>query len=199
METSDVLWGLISIGAGVFISVYGTMLFKFALAAMGFSIGLVGGWWILTDMESTQRFLIALVIGAILGILFFSLAKFGVYIAGAILGLVTAVVIGGFINILGFNSSNIVMIILAVGGIAGGGFLGQRLGKVIVLLATAAAGAFMIVDGLHAWFSSVFDDQGANAAETLGSGVSMALFIVLVAMSALSQLNAQQLRDRLLR
>lgn len=36
MEMSDVLWGLISVGVGVFIAVYGTMLFTFTLAAMGF-------------------------------------------------------------------------------------------------------------------------------------------------------------------
>lgn len=198
MEFSDVAWGLLTIGAGLFISIYGVMLFKFALAAMGFSLGFIGGWWILEDQETATRFLIALVIGAVLGVLFFALIRFGVYIAGAILGLVLAVVVGGFIEILGPSPSNIVMIVLAVAGVAGGGFFGARLGQFIVLLATAVAGAFMIVDGLHTWFADTFAFEGKTAADTLGTGVAMTLFVVLVVMSVLSQRNAQQLRHRVI-
>lgn len=199
MEATDILWGLITIGSGVFISVYGTMLFKFALAAMGFSVGFVGGWWLLEDQDTAARFLIAMVVGAVLAIVFFSLVKFGVYIAGAVLGLVLAVVVSGFIEILGASTPSFVMLILAIGGVAGGGLFGGRLGNIIILLATAAAGSYMIVGGLQTWFESVFDHDGVTAAETLGTGVAMALFVVLFAMSVLSQRNAQQLRHRVLR
>lgn len=198
MEFSDVAWGVLTICAGLFISIYGVMLFKFALAAMGFSLGFIGGWWVLEDQENASRFLIALVIGAVLGVLFFALIRFGVYIAGGILGLVLALVVGGFIEILGPSPSNMVMIILAVAGVAGGGVLGGRLGQFVVLLATALAGAYMIVDGIHTWFASTFEYEGKTAAETLGTGVAMVLFIVLVVMSVLSQRNAQRLRHRVI-
>lgn len=171
MEFTDVAWGVLSIGAGMFI---------------------------LEDQGATSRFLIALVIGAILGVLLFALVRLGVHIAGAILGLVLAVVVGGFVEILGPSPSDVLMTILVFAGIAGGGFLGQRIGRFVVLFATAVAGAFMIVDGLHTWYSEPLDFAGKISAETLGTGVAMSVFVVLVGMSVLGQRNAQQLRQRVL-
>ena len=39
MSGQDLLWGIALVGAGVFVAVYGTSLFQFALGAMGFGIG----------------------------------------------------------------------------------------------------------------------------------------------------------------
>lgn len=197
MELSAVLWGLITICAGVFISVYGLLLFKFALAAMGFSLGFVGGWWLLDSQETATRFLIALVAGALLGLALFFLVRFGVYIAGAMLGIVIAVVVGGLFEVVSSRASDVVMSVLAIAGLVGGGLLGPRLGRFIILLATSAAGALLIVDGLRHWFATDLG-AGESAVRTLGSGWAMALFAVLFAVSALGQYNAGQLRSRLL-
>lgn len=198
MDFVDVAWGLLTVGAGVFIAVYGLVLFKFALAAMGFSLGFVGGWWMLEEQDTAARFLIALVVGAVLGFVFYSLVRFGVYIAGAMLGVVIAVVIGGVIAIFGSAPSNIVMVILTVGGIAGGGLFGHRIGQFIVLLATSATGALLIVDGMQTWFASTTGNADANAAETLGTGFALTLFGVLLGMSFLSQYTSHQLRQRVI-
>lgn len=197
MDWSATIWGLIIIGAGVFISVYGLILFKFALAAMGFSIGFVGGWWLLDGQETTSRFLVALVAGAVLGVLLFLLVRFGVHIAGAILGLVVAIAIGGVIEIIGSAPSDVVMSILAIAGLAGGGIFGRGIGQMIVLLATSAAGALMIVDGLREWYGNDLVNT-ESAVRTLGSGFALTLFVVLFAISALSQYNSRQLRNRVL-
>ena len=42
MEFSQIVWGLAVLGAGIFLTVYGTLLFRFALLAMGFAVGMVG-------------------------------------------------------------------------------------------------------------------------------------------------------------
>ncbi len=197
MDMSAFFWGLIAICAGVFISVYGLMLFKFALAAMGFTLGFIASWWLLDSQETVMRFLISLVAGAVIGILLFALVRFGVYIAGGILGLVIAILIGGVLEIAFSSPNDWLMSVLALGGIVGGGIIGPRMGRMIILVATSAAGALLIVEGLQKWFSPELAATG-NPARALGSGIALTVFVVLVALSALGQNNARQLRHRVL-
>lgn len=197
MDMTEFFWGLIAICAGVFISVYGLMLFKFALAAMGFTLGFIGSWWLLDSQETAMRFLIALVAGAVIGIALFSLVRFGVYIAGGILGLVIAVIIGGILEIAISRPNDWLMTVLALGGVVGGGIIGPRLGRMIILVATSAAGALLIVEGLQMWFSTELEGTD-NPSRALGSGIALVVFVILVALSALGQNNARQLRQRVL-
>src|SRR6186997_3122120 len=115
MDWTDLVWGALVIGAGIFLSVYGSLLFKFALAAMGFGIGFIGGWWLLDDQDEAMRLLVALVAGGVIAVLLFSLVRFGLRIAGAILGAVLAIVVGGIIDIIGPTPDRWLMIILIVG------------------------------------------------------------------------------------
>lgn len=199
MDTTDVIWGAIVIAAGIFIAVYGSLLFKFTLAAMGFGIGFVGAWWVLDGQSDTMRLLISMVVGGIGAVLLYSLAKFGLYIAGAVLGVVIAIVVGGIIDILGPKPDNIVMWILALGGLAGGGLFGHRLGQLIVTLATAAAGAFLIVDGFQIWFSSQIGGDVSDPSQTLAQKLALTMFLVFFALSALSQMNSTRLMQRVTR
>lgn len=196
MSGTEFLWGLVVIAAGVFICVYGLMLFKFALAAMGFGAGFVGAWWLLSSQSDSMRLLISLVAGAIGAFVLFSLVRFGVYVAGAILGLVIALVAGGLITIIGPNVNDTVMIILAGAGLIGGGVFGQRIGQLVVLLATAGMGAFLVVDGLRVWFDTKLSGAGEDPHTLLGNSFAMMLFVTIFAISALSQYNARGLMRR---
>lgn len=199
MDITAFIWGLVVVGAGAFICVYGLILFKFALAAMGFGLGFVGAWWILDSQSDTTRMLISLAVGGIGAVVLFSLARFGVYVAGAILGIVLALVVGGLFEIFGPRLSDPVMWILAVAGVAGGGIIGPRIGQLIVLLATSGAGAFLVVDGLRIWFDANIEGDTAHPDRLLGNSFAMVIFVVIFAISALSQYNSRGLMQRVLR
>jgi hypothetical protein len=197
MDWTDLVWGALVIGAGIFLSVYGSLLFKFALAAMGFGIGFIGGWWLLDDQDEAMRLLVALVAGGVIAVLLFSLVRFGLRIAGAILGAVLAIVVGGIIDIIGPTPDRWLMIILIVGGIGGGGFFGNRLGDWIIILATAAAGAFLVVDGIQLWFASRIAGDLDDPTQTLAQKLTMVVFLVIFGIAALSQNESIKLRRRI--
>lgn len=196
MELSEIVWGLAVVGAGIFLSVYGLLLFRFALLAMGFAVGMLGVWWLLDDQSAGMRILMALVAGAIVGFVFYSLVKFGLHIAGAMLGAVIAVVVGGLIEILGPTPNDAVMVALAGAGLIGGGVLGPRLGNLVILLATSATGALLVVNGLSVLFESRIGGDVSDISTSLAQRLTIAVFAVILLISALSQRNAQQLRHR---
>lgn len=198
MDFVEILWGAVTIGAGMFIAVYGSLLFRFALAAMGFGIGFVGSWWLLDSQTDTTRVLVSLAVGGVAALALYSLIRFGVYIAGAILGLVLAVLVGGIIDILGPTPDGIVMWILVAGGVGGGGLLGPRLGNLVITLATAAAGSYLVVDGIQIWFSSRIQGNLDDPSQTLAQKLTLIIFLIIFGISFLSQNNSRKLRHRVL-
>jgi hypothetical protein len=198
MDFADFAWGALVIGAGIFIAVYGSLLFKFALAAMGFGVGFVGAWWLLDSQSDTTRLLIAMAVGGVAAVLLFSLVRFGVYIAGAILGLVVALLVGGIIDVIGSAPNDFVMTILVLGGLGGGGFFGPRLGNMLIALATSAAGAYLIMDGVQIWYASRIGGDLADPVQTLAQRLSITIFAIICLISFLGQNNARKLRHRVL-
>ncbi len=73
MSGSEFVWGIVLVAAGVFISVYGNMLFRFALAVMGFGLGFVVAVWLTDGQDTAQRVLVGLAIGGIAAIAFYTL------------------------------------------------------------------------------------------------------------------------------
>ena len=198
MDITELAWGVIVLAAGVFLSVYGLALFRFALLAMGFAVGMVGTWWLLDAQDGAIRFLVSIIAGAIVGGAFYSLVKFGVYIAGAMIGVVVAILAGGIVDILGPRLSNPVMTILLLGGIVGGGLFGPRLGRFTVLLATSATGALLVIEGLRVLYASRIGDDTGDPTIALAQRMTLTVFLVIFAISALSQHASQRLRHRLL-
>ncbi len=196
MEISELIWGLAVLGAGIFLAVYGLILFRFALLAMGFAVGMVATWWVLDDESAAMRILVAMVVGALVGLLFYSLVKFGLHIAGAMLGAVIAVIVGGLIEILGPTPGNVLWIALAAAGIVGGGVLGPRIGNLVILLATSAMGALLVVDGIRVLFESRIGGDVADISTSLTQRLTITVFAVVLVISFLSQRNASQLRRR---
>src|SRR5918995_5499490 len=95
MSGSEFVWGAVLVACGIFIAVYGSILFRFVLAALGFAVGFGGAFFLLSDQDTATTILVAMVVGGIAAVLLYSLIRIGLYIAGGILGLVVAVTIAG--------------------------------------------------------------------------------------------------------
>jgi hypothetical protein len=65
MSGSEFAWGAALIGAGVFISVYGTIHFRFALAARGFGVAFIAVTRIFDGPTSATHVLIAFAAGGV--------------------------------------------------------------------------------------------------------------------------------------
>lgn len=177
-----ILYGIILIVSGVFVASYGTILFRFALAALGFGAGAILSWWFTASQPDMIRILISIGIGGIAAVVLYMLVRVGIYIAGGVLGLVLAFLV---VSLLGTKNSALNGILL-VAGAGTSGYFGPRLGSLIISLAMAAAGAFQIVYGL----ALVFGERmapGTLPSELLGGPLALSVFLIIAAVSAISQ------------
>jgi hypothetical protein len=191
---SELVWGIVLVAGGVFVAVYGTLLFRFALAAIGFGVGFILAMQIFNDQSEGTRIVIAFAAGFVGAFALYALVAFSLWIAGAILGLVLGIAALGIIDIFWSKPSNAVSLILTIAGGAAGAFFGRRLGENILLLATSAAGAYMILSGTHVLFESTVQTDTTDASQNLAQRVSLFLFVVLFAISGLAQINERRLR-----
>jgi len=177
-----ILYGVILIASGIFVASFGGALFRFALAAIGFGVGAMVAWWLTASQPDTMRILISLGIGGIAAVVLFMLVRVGIYIAGGVLGLVLAFLVVAFLG----TKNPVVNGILLVAGTGVSGYFGPRLGNLIIALATGAAGAFQIVYGL----ALVFGERMAPStlpSELLGGPLAISVFLIIAAISAISQ------------
>src|SRR5262245_44566540 len=199
MSGDEFIWGLILVVSGVFMAVYGSVLFRFVLAVLGFAVGFGGAYALLSDQDTAQRILVGLVAGAILAALLFALIRVGLYIAGGVLGIVVALIISGLFGWLD-NGVGWTAAILLIGGGGAGGFFGNRLGDWIIILATAGAGALLVVNGVIVWFQEEYaSDLTGDITSNLDKTEVLVVFFIVFAIAFLSQLNSTKLRDRLYR
>ena len=120
MSESEFVWGIVLVAAGVFISVYGNMLFRFALAVMGFGLGFLAAVWLTDGQDTVQRVLVGLAIGGIAAIAFYTLVQCTVYIAGGIFGLIVALVVSALFSLFGPNLNDVVVTMLGIAGLIAG-------------------------------------------------------------------------------
>ncbi len=191
-----ILWGAIVLLCGIFIAAYGHQLFRFALAFIGFALGVYLVMWLGTGLDTALRIAVAIVVGGILAAVLYFLVKFALYAAGGIMGLVLTLVVLGLFRLSGLDLG-LFGGILALAGAGLGGFFGQRLGPIVTILATSLAGAYFVVLGLGALFGLgvAIDDPTA----TLGSVFPLVLFLTVAAISGLAQHQVFVLRRRSLR
>lgn len=192
----ELLWGLVMVGCGVFISVYGSVLFRFVLAMIGFTIGFAGAFIVTSDQNDALRILVGIVAGGLVALLLYSLIKIGLYIAGGILGAVVALVLSGLLGFLdsGFGWSALVLLVAGTGSI---GFFGRRLGNWIIILATAAAGSFMIVYGISLLYLDTFETDVEDPSLSFSKSLPFVLFLVVAAVGGLGQYVSSNLRTRI--
>jgi hypothetical protein len=199
MSGSEFVWGAVLVASGIFIAVYGSLLFRFVLAVLGFAVGFGAAYALLSDQDTSARILVSLVVGAIAAVVLYALIRVGLYIAGGVLGLVLALAIAGLFgwldNGVGWTAG---ILLIAGGGL--GGFFGQRLGDWIIILATAAAGSLLVVNGVLVWFNDEYQsDLTGDPTTNLDKSIVLVTFLVIFGISFLSQLNSSKLRDRLFR
>ncbi len=177
-----IFYGIILIASGIFVASFGTVLFRFALAALGFGAGAILSWWFTASQPDMIRILISIGVGGIAAVVLYMLARVGIYIAGGVLGLVLAFLV---VALLGTRNPAINGTLL-VAGAGVSGYFGPRLGNLIIALATGAAGAFQIVYGL----ALVFGERIAPntlPSELLGGLLALSVFFIITAISAISQ------------
>jgi hypothetical protein len=192
----ELVWGAVIVACGIFIAVYGNVLFRFVLAVIGFAAGFMGAMTLLEGQDDPLRILVSLVAGGIAAGILYSLVKFGLYIAGGVLGVVLGLVVASLVGQLDSGVNGVGAVLMIAGGGAGG-FFGHRLGTMIIVLASAAAGAFLTVYGLTIWFQGELSASVDDPSMALARSIGVALFLCIAAISGLAQLNSSKLRYRL--
>ena len=178
------LWGIIVLISGVFISAYGSLLFRFALAFLGFAIGYSLVAWLGGGLDTALRILIGIVAGGILAAVLYLLVKFTLNIAGAVLGLVLMLALLGLFRLGGLDLGVFgTLLVVAAAGL--GGVFGSRLGGIVVVLATSLAGAYLVVLGLGALFGLGVETD--NPLALLGASFPLVLFLTLALISGLAR------------
>ena len=196
MSAGEVVWGLMLIGGGIFIGVYGEILFRFVLAMIGFLAGFTALYLILDGQSEGLQVLLSFAAGGIGALLLYSLFNFGMYVAGgalgAVVGLITAALIG-----LNSGENKWLMIILVLAGSGSAGFFGPRLGSMIITLGTSSVAALLVVYGYVALFESTYGVDAATPSDGYSSRSLLVLFFIIFALAFLGQWNIAKLRHRL--
>jgi hypothetical protein len=136
---------------------------------------------------------IALVAGAVGAVVLFLLAKFGLLLAGAILGIVAGILAIGFIEISTNEvQTDVMQVVVAAGGAVIGALLGRAIGGIVVLLATAAAGAALVLNGLHVLFQVEYEIDAADPLRNAATQLALVTFGVLFLVALLGQLNSRR-------
>jgi hypothetical protein len=198
MDSVSILFGLVTIAAGIFVCVYGNVLFRFVIAVLGF---LIGFWLIMAIFPATNnalRVVLAIVVGGIGAAILYSLFRLALHVAGALLGAVVVMTVLALIGWIGNGNFGVISWILVIAGAVVVGFFGNRLGNAIIPLATALAGAAAVVVGVSKLFSSVVSTSG-DPIKIMSNGFAFVLFLIIAIISALAQLQIADLRRRLLR
>lgn len=150
---------------GVLICFFGYRMFRFVLAIVGFIIGasfVAGFGFTLTDGKEIVVILIAAVAGGlIVGALFLFLYSAGVFLIGAIFGILLFSGIIGFVN---SNTSPILYILPALVG----GILALLLQKFMIILITSFTGAWVSVMAVLYFISSDFSPFRLEFIDRLG-------------------------------
>ena len=196
MESGTLIWGILALASGIFICAYGNVLFRFVLAVLGFVIGFSLVMWIAGPSPAPLVIIVAIVVGGILAAVGYAMFKLALYFAGGILGIVIVMAVLGLVGVAGSDLGIFGWIIAAAGAVLGA-FLGRRLGDLAIVLATALAGAYLVVLGLSQLFG--LGIEGGNALKMLGASFPLVLFVTIALISGLAQYEAMRVRRRFLR
>ena len=185
--------GLLLVACGIFLLVYGSMLFRFAIAVGGFVLGFSLASWLFAGQTDAIRLLISFVSGGVLAVLGYSLVNLALYLAGGILGAVLALVI---LSLLRIDVAIINLIVVLVGaGLVG--FFGKRLGDWVMMLATSLAGAYAVIYGLANMFPvAVGKTPGDMSASIPFTGPAFAVFLIVLVIGLLAQFQIRSVRGR---
>ena len=189
------LIGLVMIGCGIFLLVYGGMLFRFSLAVGLFILGYSLASWLFSAMDPMMQFIISLVVGAILAVIGFTMVRLALHLAGGVLGAILVLVIA---SLLPGSMPSWLVIILVVAGAGVIGFFGNRLGDWVIIFATTLAGAYAVILGLTELLPQAVTGVEAahNSAQIPFTGPAFAVFLTVLAIGVLAQWQIRNVRGR---
>lgn len=194
MEVTQIsfIWGIVALVCGAFMLSYGATLFRFVLAFAGFYVGFTIGM-ALPVPNTALQVILALVLGGVLAALLYWTVKFTLYAAGGLFGLVIGFLIA---SLIGQSGGTLATIIGVAGGVVGAIF-GRSMGDIVMVLAAAAAGAYVSAIGLTILFSESIGEAGKGLLTI--NLQALVVLLVLFAVSMLAQMQIVDLRRRLRR
>ncbi|GIV71375.1 hypothetical protein [Caldilinea sp.] len=186
--------GIVLIASGIFLLVYGGLLFRFSLAVGFFVLGFSLASWSFSGQEDVIRILISLVVGGVLAGLGYALVRIVLHTAGALLGAVLMLLL---LSLLPVKTPEFLSVILIAAGLGVVGYFGDRLGDWAIILATSLAGAYAIVLGLTRMFPAAVE-VGADYASAYVpfTGPAFAVFVIVFLIGALAQDRIRSVRGR---
>jgi hypothetical protein len=171
---------------GLLICFFGYRIFRFVLAVAGFVIGasfVAGFGFTLTDGKDILVILIAGIAGGLIaGALFLFLYSAGVFLVGAVFGILLFSAIFGGLNI---NTSPILYIVPALAG----GFLALLLQKFMIILITSFTGAWAAVMATLYFVSSGFNPLSAEFINSIGENQTYRIVFSWLALGVLGFLS----------
>lgn len=186
--------GLVLVACGVFLLVYGGMLFRFALAVGGFVLGFSLASWLFAGQPDTIRILISVVAGGVLAVVAYALVRMALYIAGGILGAVLVLLVMSFLPLSMPSFVNVILVIIGAGVV---GFFGRRLGDWVIILATTLLGAYAVLGGLARMFPEMMGvDAASTSAQVPVTTPAIIIFLIVFVIGALAQFQIRRLRGR---
>lgn len=186
--------GLLLVACGIFLLVYGGMLFRFALAVGGFVIGFSLASWLFSSQPDTIRILISLVAGGVVAALAYALVRMVLHLAGGILGAVLVLVL---LSLLPFSMPSWLGVIVILVGAGVVGFFGNRLGDWAIVLATTLSGAYAVIFGLTRMFPAAVEVSAEYVSAYVPfTGPAIAVFLIVFVTGALAQLQLRSVRGR---
>lgn len=193
--------GIVLAACGIFLLVYGGLLFRFSMAVGFFVLGFSLASWLFSSQTDLIRILISLVVGGALAAVGYMLVRIALHVAGGLLGAVLVLVVLSLLP-LSFDGmmGSIISLVLIVAGAGVVGFFGNRLGDWVIILATSLAGAYAIVLGLTRMFPTAVeasaDYVASGSAYVPFTGPAFAVFVIVALIGALAQERIRSMRGR---
>ena len=189
--------GILLAACGIFLLVYGGLLFRFSMAVGFFVIGFNLAAWLFASQTELIRLLISVVVGGVLAIVGYSLVRMVLHIAGGLLGAIVVLVI---LSLLPFTMPSFLSIIIIIAGAGVVGFFGNRLGDWVIILATTLTGAYAVVLGITRMFPAAVEASAdyvvSGSAYVPFTGPAFVVFLIVFAIGALAQFQIRAVRGR---
>lgn len=189
--------GIVLAACGIFLLVYGGLLFRFSMAVGFFVLGFTLASWLFSAQEDLIRILISLVVGGVLAAVGYMLVRIVLHLAGGLLGAVLVLIV---LSLLPLNMPSFLNIIIILAGAGVVGYFGNRLGDWVIILATSLAGAYAVVLGLTRMFPTAVEASAeyvsSGSAYVPFTGPAFAVFVVVALIGALAQDRIRSLRGR---
>lgn len=196
MDILAIAIGLAIIAGGVFAAAYGYSLFRFVLGVLGFMVGysLATNFAGSIGLDTTATVFIGLAAGLILAAVGYAAISVGRYIAGALLGVVIAMLV---LSLLQTQQGGVLGLIGVAAGVGIGAFAGRFFGDLLVLSATSFVGAYGIMLGMITIFPELVPNTTPGRVP-----VTMPVLVIMIAIAlvgGLAQHNLYRFRRRGLR